>query len=462
MDTEKVQLKTEPIWKLMLKYCIPAVIGMVVNGLYTVVDRIFIGHIPEIGALAMIGLGVSFPMVQIINSFGMLLAVGGATAISLKLGQDNREHAEKILGNVLSLTFLLGMLLSVIGLTFMSEILMLFGATEETLSIATSYMNILMAGTVFALYGSVFGFLIRGDGNPKLSAILMVVSCIMNIMLDGLFIFGMNLGMEGAAYATVLSQCMTTIVGFSYYLRKKSNLELKRPHLKVQIPYLKEILFIGSAPFCTQIAGSITQIVTNNVLLAQGGDLAIGALSTMMSVMFMFGMPIMGLTTGIQPIVSYNFGAGEFARVKEVIRLSSMVATGFLLLVWGIILSFPELLVGMFNSDPELMEMTVDGMKKYFLMFPLLGVTYVGTNFIQSTGNAKVALLLSLMRQFLFLIPLLLIFPRFWGLNGIWYTQPVADLLSGVVSVTVMLHTIRGYGATFEQGKTQKASTSNE
>lgn len=451
MDTEKVQLKTESIWKLMLKYCIPAIIGMMVNGLYTVVDRMFIGNIPEIGALAMIGLGVSFPMVQIINSFGMLLAIGGATTISLKLGQENRKEAEKILGNVLSLTVLVGLILTVVGLTFMSDILMLFGATEETIAISTSYMNILMAGTVFALYGSVFGFLIRGDGNPKLSAVLMVAGCIMNITLDAIFIFGMNLGMEGAAYATVCAQAMTTVVGFYYYFGKKSKLELHPVHLKPDIPHLKEIIFIGLAPFCTQIAGSITQIITNNVLLEHGGDMAIGALSTITSVLFMFGMPIMGLTTGIQPIVSYNFGAGEFGRVKEVIRLSSIIVTGFLLVVWGIILTFPEVLVGLFNSDPELMAVTVDGMKKYFTMFPLLGVIYVGTNFIQSTGEVKVALFLSLMRQFLFLIPLLLTLPRIWGLDGVWYTQPVADVLSGAVSITVMVRTIRGYGSESEE-----------
>lgn len=446
MNNENLELKTLPIWKLMLKYSIPAIIGMMVNALYTVVDRIFIGNIPDVGALAMVGLGVSFPMVQIINSFGTLLAVGGATAISIKLGQNKREEAEKLLGNVFSFTALLSIVIALVGLTFIEGILTLFGGSPESLPIAVSYMNVILLGTPFALYGATFSFLIRGDGNPKLSAIMMVLGCLLNIVLDAVFIFGFGLGIQGAAFATILSQLMTTIIGFSYYIRGKSQLLFNPNHLKLDISYLKEIVFIGSAPFCTQIAGSLTQIVTNNMLVSYGGDLAIGALSTMMSIMMLFGMPIMGLTTGIQPIISYNFGAREYSRVVQVIKLAGVVATSFLIVVWLIILTFPEIIVSIFNSDPELMAMTIDAMKKYFLMFPLLGVTYVGTNFIQSTGEAKVALILSLMRQFIFLIPLLLILPNFWGLDGVWYTQPIADVLSGVVSFVVMLKTIKGYG----------------
>lgn len=445
MNTEKIELKTAPIWKLMLKYSIPAIIGMMVNALYTVVDRIFIGNMPEIGALAMIGLGVTMPMVQIINSFGTLLAVGGATSISLKLGQQKKEEAEKILGNVISFTIVLGIFLSFLFIMFMEKILTLFGGSPESLPLAISYMNVICMGIPFALYGSVFSFLIRGDGNPKLSALIMVVGCFLNIGLDVLFIFGLNMGIQGAALATVLSQSMTTFVGFYYYLTKKSQLSLRLSHLKLKIPYLKGIIFIGLAPFSTQVAGSITQIVTNNTLLKYGGDLAIGALSTMFSVMMMFGMPIMGLTTGIQPIISYNYGAKEYKRVVETIKLAGIAATTFLLVVWVILVQYPEMIIVLFNDDQELLSMTADGMKKYFLMFPLMGITYVGTNFIQSTGDSKVALILSLMRQFIFLIPLLLILPQFFGLDGVWYTQPVADVLSGAVSFFVMYRTIKGY-----------------
>lgn len=448
MDTEKTELKTEPIWKLMIKYSIPAIIGMMVNALYTVVDRIFIGNMPEIGSMAMTSLGVTMPMVQIINAFGMLLAVGGATAISIKLGQERRDEAEKLLGNVFSLTALLGVILAAICLFCMEGILTLFGGSPESLPLATSYMNVLSLGIPFALYGSVFGFAIRGDGNPKLSAILMIAGCFLNIILDTIFIFGLNLGIQGAALATIISQIMTTVVGFSYYLSKKSQLRFYPVHLKLEIPYMKEIIFIGLAPFSTQIAGSITQIITNNTLLTYGGDLAIGALSTMFSVMMMFAMPIMGLTTGIQPIISYNYGAGEYKRVVETIKLAGATATVFLFGIWLILMNYPEKLIVIFNDDPELLSLTAYAIKKYFFMLPFMGVTYVGTNFIQSTGDTKVALALSLMRQFIFLIPLLLVLPRYWGLDGVWYTQPIADFLSGIVSIAVMYRTIRNYGKT--------------
>lgn len=446
MNDENIELKTLPIWKLMLKYSIPAIIGMMVNALYTIVDRIFIGNIPEVGALAMVGLGVSMPMVQIINSFGMLLAVGGATTISIKLGQGKSDEAEQVLGNVFSFTALLGLILTIIGIFFLEDILILFGGSQESLPMATSYMSVLLLGTIFSLYGATFSFLIRGDGNPKLSAIMMVLGCLLNIVLDAIFILVFSLGIQGAAIATIISQITTTVIGFTYYLRGKSQTKLKLKNLKLEIPYLKEIVFIGLAPFCTQIAGSLTQIVTNNMLVNHGGDLAIGALSTIMSIIMMLAMPIIGLTTGIQPIISYNFGAKEYKRVIEVIKLAGIVATTFLLAIWLVILTFPEILVSMFNSDPELMAITIDGLKKYCLMLPFLGITYVGTNFIQSTGEAKVALMLSLMRQFLFLIPLLLILPNFLGLDGVWYTQPIADVLSGVISFYVMFKTIKGYG----------------
>ncbi len=445
MNKDTTELKIAPIWKLILKYSIPAIIGMMVNALYTVVDRIFIGNMPEIGGMAMASLGVTMPMVQIINAFGILLAVGGATAISLKLGKDEKEEAEKILGNVFSLTIVLGIILATISIVFSEEILISFGGSEDSLPMAIAYMNVISMGIPFALFGSVFGFLIRGDGNPKFSANVMVVGCIVNIVLDAVFIFLFDLGIQGAALATIMSQLLTTVLGFYYYMTKKSSLAFRTANFKLNFLYVKQIILIGLAPFATQIAGSITQIIMNNMLQTYGGDLAIGALSTMFSVLMIFGMPIMGLTTGIQPIISYNYGAEEYKRVVETIKLAGIAATSFLMVVWVFLLNYPETIILIFNDDPTLLEMTADAIKKYFIMLPLMGITYVGSNFIQSTGDAKVALVLSLMRQCIFLIPLLFVFPRIWGLDGVWYTQPASDVLSGVVSSYIMYKTIKGY-----------------
>lgn len=454
MDNKEKELKTLPIAKLMVRYSLPAIIGMMVNALYNVVDRIFIGNIPNVGSLAMAGLGVTLPMLTILNAFGMLLAVGGATTISLKLGQGKNEETEKVLGNVLALAGLLGILLTIIGITFGTEILTLFGGSPESIPYAQAYINIILAGSAFSLYGSTFSYLIRGDGNPKLSACMMIIGCILNICLDAVFIMGFGFGIEGAALATIISQFTTTTIGFSYYLSGKSQIKLKKSNFKIEIQHFKQILMIGLAPFSMQIASSFTQILSNNMLTEHGGDLAIGAMATIMSVMMMLGMPIVGLSTGMQPIVSYNYGAKEFKRVEEALKLGFIAATVILLAAWLPIILFPEQVVSMFNDDQELLAVTLDGMQKYFLVFPLLGITYIGTNFIQSTGRAKQALFLGLLRQVVLLIPLLYTLPNFFGLNGVWYSQPIADVLSATITVLAVRKTIMEYRreATNEQG----------
>lgn len=450
MKKDQEELKTAPIASLVFKYSIPAVIGMVVNALYNVVDRIFIGNIPDVGALAMIGVGVTFPMVQVMNGFGMLLAVGGGTTISIKLGQGNSQEAEKILGNVLALAGILGIIVGILGITFSDAILALFGGTAESIPYAKPYLIILLSGAPFSIYGITFSYLIRGDGNPKLSAFMMILSCLLNTIMDAILIFGLGMGIQGAAYATVLAQITTTLIGFWYYVSKKSNIPFHLPHLKLKASYIKQILYVGLPPFATQIASSSTQVFANNQLLTYGGDIAIGAMATITSVMILFGMPIVGLTTGIGPIISYNYGAGEYRRVNQVVSLAGMIATGFLLCVWVIIFQFPEQLVGVFNDEEVLLNMTVDGLTKYMMAFPLLGITYVGTNFIQSTGQGKVALILSLLRQVIFLMPLFYILPQYWGINGIWYAQAIADVLSCTVTILVVGRTIKNYSKPVE------------
>lgn len=445
MNKDNTELKTQPIPQLMLKYSIPAIIAMVVNALYNVVDRIFIGNIPDVGALAIVGVGVTFPITQIINSFGMLVAIGGATSISIKMGQQKKEEAEKILGNVVVLAGIFGILLTILGTVYSDQIIMAFGASPESLPFAQDYISIILLGAVFCIFGITFNSLIRGDGNPKLSGKIMIVSCLLNASLDAVFIMGMDMGIQGAAMATVIAQIVAVVMGIFYYCSGKSRLKLDIKNCKLEIPYAKQIFMIGLAPFFTSISGSVTQVISNNLLQEHGGDLAIGAMATVMTVMIMFGMPVVGITTGMQPIISYNFGAKEYGRVKEVIKLASVVVTSLLVLSWIMILVFPEVIAGIFNNDPDLISITVSGMKKYLLFFPLMGITYVGTNFIQSTGQAKVAMVLSLLRQFIFLIPLLLLLPKYFGLDGIWYTQPISDVLSCTITVLVMVHTLRKY-----------------
>lgn len=445
MNDKHLELATEPIPKLLLRYSIPAIISMLVATLYNVIDRIFIGNIPEVGTLSMAGLGITLPIVSIINAFGMLLAVGGATTIALRQGEGLHHELDKILGNVFSLTIIFGIIITGFSLTFSTEILTLFGASSTSLPYAQEYLDIILLGATFSLFGSVFSYLIRGDGSPRFSAILMITGCVLNIILDALFIYLFGLGIKGAAIATVISQLATTVIGLYYYLSGHSHIKFKALNLRIRWTYIKSIIAIGLAPFATQLASSLVQVLANTQLATYGGDLAVGAMATIMSAMMIFGMPIVGITTGSQPIISYNYGAKEYKRVEATMRLSFAVVTGILAVGWVCVMLFPTQIVSIFNSDVDLLAVTVDGMRKTLLTFPLLGISYVGTNFIQSTGNAKLAVILGLLRQAIFLGPLFYILPQYMGLDGVWYAQPVADVLSAGVNLTAIFYTIRGY-----------------
>ena len=318
-DNQQI-LGTEPIGKLLIKYSVPAIIGMIVNGLYNVVDRIFIGNIPGVGPLAITGLGVTMPIMTIIMAFGMLIGIGTTTNISIKLGQGKKEEAEKLIGNAITLALIVGLLISVFGLIFENQILNMFGASEGSLPYAKAYINIILLGSVFNLLGFVFNNAIRGDGNPKLSAMIMVVGCLTNIVLDALFIMVLKMGIQGAAIATITSQFITSIWGLSYYLRGKSNLKFRKTSLKLDKSLVASIFAIGSAPFAMQIAASCVQIICNNSLKTYGGDLAIGAMATINSVIMMVGMPIVGISQGAQPIIGFNYGAKKYDRAHKALK----------------------------------------------------------------------------------------------------------------------------------------------
>ena len=438
MSNNQQILGTEPVGKLLLKYSLPAIIGMMVNGLYNVVDRIFIGNMPGVGPLAITGLGVTMPIMTIIIAFGMLIGIGTNTNISLKLGEGKKDEAEKFLGNAVTLALIIGLTIMVIGLIFGDQILQLFGASEGSLEYAKAYVNVILLGTVFNLIAFVFNTTIRGDGNPKLSATIMVVGCVLNIILDALFIFVLNIGIRGAALATIISQCVTALWGLTYYTKGKSNLKLHKYNLKLNKSLVLTIAAIGAAPFAMQLAASCVQIISNNALRTYGGDLAIGAMATINSIITMVGMPIVGISQGAQPIIGFNYGCKKYDRVEKTLKLATITATLGLGIGWFIVQFFPEPIVSMFNSNTELVSISVDGIRKYLFMMPLIGISMIGSNYIQSIGNAKQAMFLSLLRQVLLLVPMMLILPKFLGLNGIWFAQPTADVISFIVTFVVV------------------------
>ena len=444
MNTQELLAK-EKISKLLLKYSVPAIIGMLVNALYNVVDRVFIGNIPDVGSLAITGVGVTLPITTIILGFSLLVASGATTMISIKLGEGKKEEAEKIIGNSITLAVIIGVILTVIGLVFGKSILTSFGASDNTIYYAQAYIYIILIGTVINMVAFVLNNTIRSDGNPKFAATIMVIGCLTNIVLDAVFIFVFNMGIQGAALATVISQFITAFMGMRYYLSGKSNVKFKKVNLKLNKKLVLKLLAIGAAPFAMQIAASLVQVISNNVLKTYGGDIAIGAMATISSVSLMCLMPIFGINQGAQPIIGFNYGAKQEERAQKAYKLSLIAATIILVIASIAIQCFPQAIIGIFNKDANFMDISVKGVRIYLLMLPIVGISVTGSNYIQSIGDAKTAMFLSLLRQVILLVPFILILPRVFGLglDGVWIAQPLSDLISCGITGMILLNRMK-------------------
>ncbi|MGM9985977.1 MAG: MATE family efflux transporter [Bacillaceae bacterium] len=428
-------LGTKTVGKLLMQYSIPAIIGMIVNALYNIVDRIFIGNIPDVGPLAISGVGISMPIITVILAFAMLAGIGATANISLCLGRGEREKAEKTLGNGMTLAVLSSLVLMIVMYTFLDKVLLMFGASEATLVYAREYTGILIAGTIFNVLSFVLSSTVRADGNPRMSAMVMVIGCVINIVLDYVFIFVFGWGIRGAAIATVLSQVITVAILLYYYVFGSSNLKFRKQHFMLNKGITLSIIAIGMSPFAMQIAGSVVQVIANNVLRIYGGDLAIGAMTVIMSVAMLFLMPIFGINQGAQPIIGYNYGAKQYERVKKTVNLCVIAATAFLTIAFFIIQVFPTIIVGMFSNDAALTEMSIFGMRIFLVALPVVGLSVILTNYFQSVGKAKISMLLSLLRQVILLIPAIIILPRFFGLTGVWIAGPTSDIIATTLTV---------------------------
>ncbi|MDR1773993.1 MAG: MATE family efflux transporter [Clostridioides sp.] len=437
------ELRTQPIRKLLLKYSVPAIIGMLVNSLYNVVDRIFIGNMKDVGSMAMTGLGITMPIITIVMAFGMLVGIGATTNISLRLGEGHRERAERILGNAASLAIIIGLIIAIIGLIFKDQILYIFGASSQTIYYAREYIGIIFIGVPASLLSFSLNHSIRADGKPIISASIMIVGCLTNVVLDYIFIFRFDFGIRGAALATIISQCLTAILTSYYYISGKSNLTFKFNNMKLDAKIVKTIFAIGMASFFMQLAASLVQVISNHSLRIYGGDLAIGAMTTIVSINMMFLMPIFGINQGSQPIVGFNYGAKQYDRVRRTLIASMSVATTILTIGFLAVQIAPEPILGIFNRDPELMAISVNGIRKITLGLFLIGISIVGGTFIQSIGKAKISMILSLLRQVILLIPLLIFLPKIFGLDGVWFSQPIADVTSTIITIIVVIKELR-------------------
>ncbi len=436
------KLGSQSIGKLLFEFSIPAIIGMLVNSLYIVIDRIFIGRV--VGGMAISGVSLTFPIGIIIMGFGMLVGIGASTRISIKLGEKNKEESEKILGNAFTLLIIVSLLVTVFGLVFINPLLKAFGASTNTLGYAKEFIIIILCGSVLQNLGFGLNNVIRAEGNPKKAMVTMLIGAVVNIVLDYIFIYILHWGIKGAATATVIAQGVNTIWVLSYFLGKNSMLKLKSKNFKLKKEIVIGIFSIGMSPFAMQIAASIVNIILNKSLATHGGDLAIGALGIINGITTMILMPIFGINQGCQPIIGFNYGAKQYNRVKKALKLSALAATVISTLGAIAVYVLPELLVGMFNkSDAQLTAITVHGIKIFMIMFPVIGFQIVSSNLFQAVGKAKIAIFLSLLRQVIVLIPMILLLPSIFKLDGVWMASPISDFISSIVTAIFLFKEIK-------------------
>ncbi len=420
----------------------PAFAGVIVNSLYNIVDRIFIGQ--GVGALALSGLSAIFPIMVIMMAFGMLIGVGAGVRVSFNLGKKDFDRAEKVLGNSFVLMVVVSIAIMLVGYTIKDPLLTFFGVNNETYSYANDYLDIILAGSIFHIVGYSLNNLIRSEGSARVAMYSMLISAGLNTVLDPIFIFGLNMGVKGAAYATVLSQLVLCIWVIAHFRSKRSLIRLRMRNFKVRKDIAWYIVTIGFAPFSMQMASSLVFGTFNVQLIKHGGDIAVGAMGIVMSIAMLLVMTIIAINMASQPIISFNYGAKDFKRVKQTLVISLIAAT--VISVIGFLLGelFPRTIIKMFNSkDADLLEIGVRGLRIFLLALPLVGFQVITGNYFQSTGKAGLATLISLLRQVIILMPILLILPNYLGLDGVWMAGPISDTLSAIITSFFLMREIR-------------------
>ena len=426
------QLGTAPIGKLLFTLAVPAITAQVVNMLYNIVDRIYIGHIPEIGTAALTGVGITFPIITLISAFSSLIAMGGAPRASIAMGAHHPERAEQIMGNCLTALLGLSVVLTALFLLFLEPILWAFGASSNTIGYAMEYMGVYVWGTVFVQISLGMNMFITSQGFAKTSMFTVVIGAALNIALDPVFIFVFDMGVRGAAIATVLSQAVSAVWVMLFLTGRRTTLKVRARCMVLRWKVLLPVLALGVSPFIMQSTESLLSVVLNTSLLKYGGDVAVGAYTVIASIMQVINLPLQGLTQGAQPITSFNYGAGNMDRVRKSVRLLLTCCLTYSCLFWLCIMLIPQVFIGIFSSDPELMDTAVWAARIFLFGCFAFGAQ---TGFQQSflaLGQAKVSLLLALLRKIILLIPLIYLLPLFFPdkLFGVFVAEPIADILA--------------------------------
>lgn len=438
-----LELGTKPIGRLLWQYALPAIVAMLASSLYNMVDSIFIGQ--GVGPIAISGLAITFPFMNLTGAFGAAIGVGSSTYLSVKLGQKDYRTAERILGNTLMLNVYVGVALSVVCLLMLDPILRFFGASDATLPYARQYMVIILAGNVVTHTYLGLNAVLRAASKPRQAMNATIFTVVFNTILDPIFIYpwGLGLGISGAAYATILAQILALCYQARLLGDKRQLIHFSRGTYKLQSQIIKNIIAIGVSPFAMNVCSCIIVIFINNQLVSYGGDLAVGAYGISNKILFVFTMFVLGLNQGMQPIAGYNFGAQRFDRLMRVVKLTMLSATAVVTVGWCFAMFPPQLCVRLFTTDATLIGIAANALRISGCMFPIVGYQMVTTNFFQCIGKVKVSIFLSLSRQLIFLLPMLWLLPHFFQLNGVWFSMPTSDLLASVVTAWVMVRYMR-------------------
>ena len=443
MESNKEFLGTEPVGKLLFKLAIPTVVAQLINMLYNIVDRIYIGHMPGDGSLALTGIGVCMPLIMLVSAFAALVSSGGAPRASIFMGKKDYENAEKTMGNCFSLQIIVSLILTAILLLWNEELLLAFGASENTIGYATDYMSIYAIGTLFVQMTLGMNFFITAQGFTKISMISVLIGALSNIALDPVFIFGLNMGVKGAALATILSQAFSSIWIVSFLCGKKTRLRIKKENLRLQGKIILPCIALGMAAFIMQSSESIISICFNSSLLRYGGDIAVGAMTIMVSVMQFAMLPMQGIAQGAQPISSYNYGARNAVRVKKTFRLLLITCLTYSFALWAAVMLFPEVFVKIFTPDTELIAFAAPMLRIYLGGLCIFGIQIACQMTFTSLGKALNSIVVAVVRKFVLLIPLIYIMPHIIPeqTTGVYMAEPVADVIA--VTFTAILFTFQ-------------------
>lgn len=444
MDQDKEFLGKEPIGKLLLKLALPTVAAQLINMLYNIVDRIYIGHIPEIGADALTGVGVCMPLIMMVSAFAALVGFGGSPRASIAMGKKDNDSAEKILGNCFTTQIFISFVLTAVLLIWNRDLLMAFGASENTISYGTRYMNIYSVGTIFVQLTLGMNAFITAQGFAKTGMLSVLIGAVSNIVLDPIFIFGFNMDVQGAALATIISQALSCIWVVSFLFGKKTILKIRKENMRLSASVILPCLALGTSTFIMQASESVISICFNSSLQKFGGDIAVGAMTILTSVMQFAMLPLQGLGQGAQPIISYNYGAGSARRVKDAFKLLLKISLGYALFLWAMVMVLPGGFVRMFTSDLKLIAFTKTALRVYLAALFMMGIQMACQMTFNSLGRAVESIIVAIMRKFVLLLPLIFVLPQIFKSDqtmAVYLAEPIADFLA--VSFTIVLFAIQ-------------------